>query len=199
MVKRWEELNREWVYRKYIWNIQKRDYRLPGGEVADYYIRVAKPGACVLAVTSDDKILAVRQYRPEPDAIFRELPGGIVEEGEDSVEAGMRELREETGFAGESGWVGRWYEDANTERRRHVVVVTNCNRVGDQRLDGREFLDVEQVPIAEFISQVRAGELTDAAGALLGLDHLGLLCLGLDRTFHRRAKSLRSENYEQSS
>ena len=52
------------------------------------------------AVTPDGRIVLVRQFRFGIDDFSLEIPGGVVEPGEDPVAAGTRELREETGFGG---------------------------------------------------------------------------------------------------
>lgn len=49
------------------------------------------------AVIWGDKILLVQQYRPPVDAHVWEFPGGGVDDGEDVITAGLRELHEETG------------------------------------------------------------------------------------------------------
>ena len=175
MIKRWKELSREEVLRKYSWLIEKRVYKLPSGEVADYYIRAVKSGACVLAVTEGNQIVTVKQYRPGPDRIYNELPGGVVEDDEDPKLAGIRELKEETGYFGDVVWRGQWQNDAYTQQERNIIVATNCKKVSEPKLDNTEFAEVELLYIKDFITKARNGELTDTAGAMLGLDHLGLL------------------------
>jgi ADP-ribose pyrophosphatase len=175
MIKGWIELSREEVFKKYSWLIQKRVYRLPSEEEADYYIRTAGAGACVLAVTENNKVITVKQYRPGPDKIYNELPGGFVEINEDPIKAGMRELKEETGYTGEVVWSGKWQNDAYTQQDRHILVAINCKKVSEPKLDSTEFAELELLSVKDFIKQARSGELTDTAGAMLGLDHLGLL------------------------
>lgn len=175
MIIPWKELNRTEVFKKYSWLIQRRDYKLPNGKVEDYYIRVAKSGACVLAITKDSKVITVRQYRPGPNKIYLEMPGGFVDEGENPETAGMRELKEETGYTGKVVWAGQWQNDAYTEQQRHVIVAINCKKVAEPNLDATEFAEVGLISIEDFAKQVRAGLLTDTAGALLGLDYLKLL------------------------
>lgn len=173
---KWKELKREIVYRKYSQVVERRDYRLPNGSVEEYYIHVEVPGACVLALTTDHKIITLPQYRPGPDAIFREIPGGRVEDGEDRKNAAVRELLEETGYTGDvQEWVGTWQADAYTQLDRSIIIVTNCTKIAEQTLETTEFGEVELVAIPDFVAQVRAGQLTDTAGAMLALDHLGLL------------------------
>lgn len=174
--KEWEELKREVAFKKYSQIVERRDYRLPDGQVADYYIRVEAPGVCVLALTADNKIITIPQYRPGPDAILPELPGGCVDDGEDKQKAAMRELLEETGYSGDlEEWTGTWQADAYTQLDRTVVIAKNCVRMTEPQLEATEFGEVELVDIPDFVAQVRAGLPTDTAGAMLALDHLGLL------------------------
>lgn len=175
MIKRWKELSREVVFKKYSWLIQKRVYKLPSGDEADFYIRSAKSGACVLAITEDNKVVTVKQYRPGPDQIYNELPGGIVDVDEDPKDAGMRELKEETGYSGDVVWCGQWQNDAYTQQQRNIIVATNCKKVSGPELDSTEFAEVELMEVKDFVAQARIGKLTDTAGAMLGLDYLGLL------------------------
>jgi 8-oxo-dGTP pyrophosphatase MutT (NUDIX family) len=174
--KKWQEIKRETVYRKYSQTVERRDYRLPSGEIADYYIRIENRGACALAITTDNKIITLPQYRPGPDTVRQDLPGGLVDAGEDSRTAALRELLEETGYAGEiDEWTGTWENDAYTQSDRTVVIVHNCKKIAEPHLDSTEFGEVELLDIPDFIALVRTGKLSDAAGAMLALDHLGLL------------------------
>ena len=173
---KWEELKREVVYKKYSQTVERRDYRLPDGTVADYYIHVEAPGACVLALTPDNKVITIPQYRPGPDAILRELPGGCVDKGECTQTAAMRELLEETGYGGDvEEWVGTWQADAYAQIDRSIVIARNCVKIASPKLEATEFGEVELVDVPDFVAQVRKGQLTDTAGAMLALDHMGLL------------------------
>jgi ADP-ribose pyrophosphatase len=173
---RWTELKRATVYHKYSQTVERRDYRQPNGKVLDYYIHVEVPGVCMLAFTEDDKIITMPQYRPGPDAILREIPGGRVDPGEAPADTAIRELLEETGYAGElQDWSSTWQADAYSQINRTVVILKNCRKVAEPRLEDTEFGEVELVEIADFVAEVRTGRLTDTAGALLALDHLGLL------------------------
>lgn len=174
--KEWEEVSHEVVYKKYSQTIERRDFRQPDGKIVDFYVRVEGKGACVLAITADNKIITIHQFRPGPKKVLRELPGGRIDEAETPHEAAIRELLEETGFAGEAEtWIGTWESDAYTQTDRSIIIVRNCKKIAEPKLENTEFGEVELIEVPEFIAQVRAGELTDTAGAMLALDHLGLL------------------------
>lgn len=173
---KWQELSRETLFEKYSRSVEKRLYRLPNGITSDYYIYKPGWGSCVLGLTADNKVITVPQYRPGPDEVLVELPGGYMDENESPVEAGMRELLEETGYSGEvDDWVGSWQLDAYSDTKAHIVVARNCRLVSKPQRDEREFGEVRLLDIDEFVAVARSGQLTDAAGALLALDHLGLL------------------------
>lgn len=67
------------------------------------YYRVNSPdGVIVLAMTRDERIILVRQFRPAVNQYTLEFPSGAVNESESPQAAAMRELQEEAGFVCES-------------------------------------------------------------------------------------------------
>jgi ADP-ribose pyrophosphatase len=150
-------------------------YQLTNGTQCDWDIIVAEDSVAVLALTDDHQIVLARQFRPGPQLVLDELPGGGVEEGEPPSTAAARELVEETGYAGNIEIIGTTWVAGNITRKRWVAVATNCRPVADQQLDAAEQIDVVLRDLAEFRQQLRDGALTDPAVGYRGLDHLGLL------------------------
>jgi 8-oxo-dGTP pyrophosphatase MutT (NUDIX family) len=65
---------------------------------APYYSLRLPDYAAIIAITDDQRVLAVRQYRPALERYALEFPSGILDPGESPEAAALRELREETGF-----------------------------------------------------------------------------------------------------
>lgn len=174
MVIKWKKLSEEKYkagYRKMI----KRTYQLPTGKVASYDIVESGPAVCVLALTSDKKVIIIQIYRPGPDKILMELPGGFDDEGLTPLEAIKKELLEETGYTGNFKLVGTSYEDAYCTMFRYHFVATDCKKVQESE---REFDEIGSetvlLSIEEFIEHLKSGELTDPETGYVGLIDLGL-------------------------
>lgn len=76
----------------------RQTYNKDGG-LEDFVLYHAITRAVIIvAITPDNKIVATRQFRPGPNKILIELPGGNAEEEESLAEAVTRELVEETGY-----------------------------------------------------------------------------------------------------
>lgn len=170
----WKLLKSNIVFDNFM-QVEERTYELPDGKTKNFYIKITNPAICVLALTEDNKVITVEQFRPGPNVVLNELPGGYVDDGETPEQAMARELREETGYEGDVQFVTTCFDDAYVTMQRSCFVATNCKRVGDQQLDDSEFLNVRLHELPEFLKIVRSGRMTDVEVALLGLDHLDLL------------------------
>jgi ADP-ribose pyrophosphatase len=152
-----------------------REYELPNGNKSNWDLYGGGQTIAILALTPDNKVLLVRQYRPGPDLILDELPDGYVDDGESPTEAAHRELREETGYDGEIEVVASTWLSSIAMTQRFVAIARTCRSVGEQQEDEEECIEPIFKSLPEFIAQVRSGEMTDTDLAYLALDHAGLL------------------------
>ncbi|PZW48656.1 NUDIX domain-containing protein [Humitalea rosea] len=158
--------------------------RAPDGAVLDpYYVQLYPDWVHVVALTADDRLVLVRQWRQGIGAWVTELPGGVIDPGEDPVTAGMRELREETGFgaAGARHIAARSPEPAKFNNRVHTVIALDAEVVAAPHREPGETMSVLLRPVAEVLAEMGEGggigHATHVAGlytALLALGRLGL-------------------------
>ncbi|RYJ03377.1 MAG: NUDIX hydrolase [Acetobacteraceae bacterium] len=129
----------------------------------------------VVALTPDDRMVLVRQFRPGAGAAILELPGGMVEADEtDPVAAGQREFAEETGHAAASyRLVSRLRHDpAHAGNRLHVVLAEGATPAGPQHLDPGEEIAVETLPVDAVLAGLAEGLIGNAG-------HVGAILLAL--------------------
>jgi ADP-ribose pyrophosphatase len=108
-------------------------------------------------------VVLVEQYRPAIERLCYELPAGIVEDGEDYVDAGARELEEEVGLLAESvELLEDFWCSTGVLRHPRGIVWAEGFSPGQRKLDGSEFLDVATVPVGEALELARAAPANDA-------------------------------------
>jgi len=168
----WTPLSKEIVFQKYSRKIEKVIYRLPNEKEEDFYIKKEGPSVGILAITKDEKIILFRQFRPGPNEILNEIPGGYIDNDETPEEAALRELKEETGYVGDSDFVTWTYDCAYSTMKRACVVITNCEKVSKSSYDDTEFGETVLVSINEFKKILQSGKNTDIEIGYLGMDFL---------------------------
>ena len=122
------------------------------GKEHDFFILDSVDWVNVIAVTPDDRLVMVQQYRFGSQTVELEIPGGMMDPDEtDPVATAVRELREETGYEGENARVlGKiWSNPAIMRNRTHTVLIENCRLKHGVEFDHCEDLATQLVPVAE--------------------------------------------------
>jgi ADP-ribose pyrophosphatase len=138
-------------------------YAHPGrADERDYTVIAVPDWVNVAALTPDGHLVLVRQFRFGIDDFSLEVPGGVIDAGEDPVAAGVRELAEETGFAGgRARLLGSVHPNpAIQDNRCHLVLVEDAVRTGAVDWDPDEEIETTTAPVAEVLALARSGRIT---------------------------------------
>ena len=130
------------------WLIRLRRERFrsrKSGKTHDFFVAYLNDGVHVVAVTPENEVVMVRQFRVGLHRDSLETPGGLLEPGEDPCVAGARELLEETGYAGDSPMLlGTISPNPGfLAQRIATIVICNARRIAepgarsDRRIDRR--------------------------------------------------------------
>jgi 8-oxo-dGTP pyrophosphatase MutT (NUDIX family) len=155
LVKPWEHVRSQPVGKFRIFNIRS-DYKISPrtGREHDFYVIESVPWVNILALTPANQLVMIEQYRHGSNTVELEIPGGMIDAEDPSpLEAGLRELREETGYEGKSAEiVGQVYANpAIMNNICYTVLVRDCELKAAQELDQGEDLatrlvDLDDVP-----------------------------------------------------
>ena len=150
------------IYQGKILNLRVDVAGLPNGKEAPREFVEHNGGVTVAALTDDAKLIFVRQIRyPYMEAVL-ELPAWKLEKGEDPLEAGKRELREEAGVTAEQYInLGEFYPSPGyTNEIIYLYGARNLTQV-EQELDEDEFLNVEYISLDKAVDMVLSNEIKD--------------------------------------
>lgn len=161
-IEAWRTTSERVEYTTNIFKVLKRDMEIPSeNHKATFSILEAPDWINVIALTPENNIILVEQYRYGIEKPTLELPGGVCDEGEDPKETSIRELKEESGFYSDD-WIYLGNVSSNPAMQTnytHTYLARNCTKAFDQQLDGNERINVHILPLKEFLGFIRDGEI----------------------------------------
>lgn len=162
---RWKKLGSREVARTRIFSVESVDFHHPQrAKPQDFFVINAPDWVNVLALTPDGRLVLVRQFRYGIDDFSVEIPGGVIDLGEDPVAAGVRELREETGYVGASArLLGSVRPNPAMQNNRcHLVLVEDARPAAKLDWDPDEEFEIMTRPVDEVYALAYAGGITHA-------------------------------------
>jgi ADP-ribose pyrophosphatase len=178
---KWEKISSKYLVKEQWATLRVDACRMPNGTlIDDYYVLEYPDWVNAVALTENNEVVLIRQYRHAAEEVILELPGGCVDPGEAPEEAIIRELLEETGYAFESiEPLCRLYANPSTSANiTNSFLARGGKKVQEQHLDGREEIEVFKVSLEEFKHLVLKNKLPQAlhaSAAFHALTQLDLL------------------------
>lgn len=158
-------------------SLQVDDVELPNGKTSKREI-VKHPGAvAIIAITDDNKILFVKQYRKPLERSLIEIPAGRIEVNEDPKITAVRELEEETGYTTESiSYVTSFYTSPGfADEIIHIYYSNELTRLTEAvQGDEDEFVELLTLSIDEAKEKMKEKMIYDAK-TVYALNYLELL------------------------
>lgn len=152
---------------KFIKFVRLQKFRLSDSTVGQWESIVEKKDVNVLflGLTKKKKIIVIKVFRPPVNSVCIELPGGILEAGEDLQTGALREFTEETGYKPSVvRFLCRGYLwNAKSNQKFEVWVGLNCKKVQPRKLDSFEKLlglKVDTLSISKIQKKLRKGDLS---------------------------------------
>ncbi|MCH5234719.1 MAG: NUDIX hydrolase [Muribaculaceae bacterium] len=140
-IKKWETIESQYLIERPWLTARKDIVKLPNGNInPEFYILEYPDWVNVLAITKDGKFLMIEQYRHGLQDVFVELVAGVIEKGEEPLNAAKRELLEETGYGN-----GNWelltvisQNPSTTTNLTYCFIAKDVEKVSSQNLDATE-------------------------------------------------------------
>jgi len=178
---RWKLLSSEYIHKGKWATLRIDKCEMPNGLIVDdYYVLEYGTWVNGVAITENNEVLMVEQYRHAADIISLEIPGGVVDEGENPQEALRRELLEETGYR---------FDDfellcivspnpSTGNNQVYSYLAKGGKKVQEQSLDDAEEINVKKYTIDEIkqlLAENKIAQAMHCTGLFYGLMKLGEL------------------------
>ncbi len=160
---KWKLLSSEYLFDD-TWLRARRDKceRPDGKIVFPYYVMEYPTWVTGLALTADNQVILVKQYRHAIGETCIEIPGGCVDDTDDNLTTALqREMLEETGYEFEETiYLGKTSPNPSTNANlMHMFVLTGGKKVQEQQLDHNEEIEVMLVSLDELFSMLEKNEI----------------------------------------
>jgi 8-oxo-dGTP pyrophosphatase MutT (NUDIX family) len=145
-----------------IFSVERSDAVSPLDSTEHGFYRIRSPDwAQIVAITPAGQVVLVRQYRHGPQRMTLEIPGGLVDDGEDPAQAALRECLEETGYRGTTA-ISLGVVNPNPAlftNRLHGFLTTDVVLERAVQNTGTEQTEVVLAPVSDLERMLREGEI----------------------------------------
>lgn len=165
-------ISKESIYKGKIIEVEKHKVSLPNNETAYREVVKHNGAVAICALTPDQQVILVKQYRKALEQELLEIPAGKLEPGEDRESAAMRELEEETGYkAKKLTLIGEVYGTPGFSNEKISVYFADDLVEGEVNLDEDEFVEKVLYSLEDVKKAIEARTIEDAK-TFIAFQHL---------------------------
>ncbi|ELX9420280.1 NUDIX hydrolase [Staphylococcus pseudintermedius] len=165
-------ISKESIYKGKIIEVEKHKVSLPNNETAYREVVKHNGAVAICALTPDQQVILVKQYRKALEQELLEIPAGKLEPGEDRESAAMRELEEETGYkAKKLTLIGEVYGTPGFSNEKISVYFADNLVEGKVNLDEDEFVEKVLYSLDDVKKAVEVRTIEDAK-TFIAFQHL---------------------------
>ncbi|MDE9753836.1 NUDIX hydrolase [Staphylococcus delphini] len=165
-------ISKESIYKGKIIEVEKHKVSLPNNETAYREVVKHNGAVAICALTPEQQVILVKQYRKTLEQELLEIPAGKLEPGEDRESAAMRELEEETGYkAKKLTLIGEVYGTPGFSNEKISVYFADDLVEGEVNLDEDEFVEKVLYSLEDVKKAIEARTIEDAK-TFIAFQHL---------------------------
>ncbi|MGX7112048.1 NUDIX hydrolase [Gemella cuniculi] len=165
----------EKIFKGKVLDVEVHTVSLPNGETSKRELINHRGAVAILALTKDDEIIFVEQYRKAIEAVTLEIPAGKLEAGEDKKASAIRELQEETGYVVDESRLEKLCDVhvavGYSSELITIYYVDKLEYAGEQSPDEDEFINLKKYKLQDAFRLLDNNEITDSK-TMLALAYL---------------------------
>lgn len=162
MINEEKTMKSDMIYEGKILNLRVDTVELPNKKYSKREIIDHSNAVGIIAITENDEMIMIQQYRKAVESVLLEIPAGLVELNEEPKETALRELKEETGYiAKQIEYVFDGYSSPGFTNEKLSFFVAKDFEKAMTDLDEDEFIDVQIIPIEDLLNKVESCEIVD--------------------------------------
>jgi ADP-ribose pyrophosphatase len=169
-------ISSEMIYKGAILNLRKDTVEVVGNRISHREIIEHNGGVTIAAVTDDNKMVLVKQFRKAVEKVILEVPAGKRDGDEEYLETAKRELKEETGYTAKNiKMLTKFYSSVGYSEELIYAYLCTGLTPGETDFDDNEAIDVVEYDIDELYKMIMNGEIADAktiVTVLMAIKHL---------------------------